>query len=145
MPKSSGKPEKWPTPEARKAACQKLVKHLESGLSLTCFPDACWQTIENYTERFPEDFPPDDIASAKRKGLETWERIGLQGTCGKLKGFNAASWIFNMKNRASWRDAVDISNPDGSLKPDGDINYHFYDSLSVEKKRQILDIIEGDD
>jgi len=39
-----------------------------------------------------------------------WEKIGLEGTMGGIKGFNATSWSFNMKNRfpRDWRDKQNI-------------------------------------
>lgn len=41
-----------------------------------------------------------------RCNLHEWEKIGLFGAKGEIEGFNAASWIFNMKNRfrEDWRD-----------------------------------------
>lgn len=36
----------------------------------------------------------------------------------KAKGGDTAAMIFWMKTRARWRETVDISNEDGSLKPE---------------------------
>ncbi len=54
---------------------------------------------------------------AKEKGVEMsrhfWENIGIEAVQGRVPFFNAATWIFNMKNRFSWRDKheIDISLP----------------------------------
>jgi hypothetical protein len=34
-----------------------------------------------------------------RRQMLAWEKIGLEGTMGEIKGFNATSWSFNMKNQ----------------------------------------------
>lgn len=38
-----------------------------------------------------------------------WETKGLSAASGQLPGFNAAIWIFNMKNRFGWRDKQEIT------------------------------------
>ncbi|MEQ8782520.1 MAG: hypothetical protein RIE06_22875 [Roseibium album] len=99
---------KWPTPEARQEACQAFCDHIAEGYSIESFPLADRKTIRYYAEQHPEDFPPEKLEEAARKGLFEWERIGKQGAKGEIAGFNSASWIFNMKNRAGWRDTKDI-------------------------------------
>jgi hypothetical protein len=37
-----------------------------------------------------------------------WEKMGMAGAAGKIKGFNVTAWIFIMKNRFKWRDKWDI-------------------------------------
>lgn len=38
-----------------------------------------------------------------------WAKIGMAGMTGKISGFNAATWIFNMKNRHGWKDKIETS------------------------------------
>lgn len=49
-----------------------------------------------------------EFSDAKKRGealsLRQWEQLGIDGMLGKVKGFNATIWIFNMKNRFRWRD-----------------------------------------
>jgi hypothetical protein len=47
-----------------------------------------------------------------------WERLGRNMATGEISG-NAASWVFNMKNRFKWTDRVEQDNlsSDGSHKP----------------------------
>lgn len=99
---------KWATPEERQAACKAFCEHIAEGYSIESFPLADRKTIRYYAEQHPEDFPPEKLEEAARKGLLEWERIGKQGAKGEISGFNSSSWIFNMKNRAGWRDTKDI-------------------------------------
>ena len=48
-----------------------------------------------------------------------WEKAGIDGMMGEITGFNATTWIFNMKNRHGWRDKVEVDNTssDGSMSP----------------------------
>lgn len=41
-----------------------------------------------------------------------WETEGLKAMQGGTPGFNAAVWIFNMKNRFGWRDKQEITGDD---------------------------------
>lgn len=95
---------KWKTKKERQNACSSVCEHLSQGFSQECFPDADWDTVERYIKDFPEDFPTEKIAAAKRQGQLAWEKIGMDGAQGKISNFNAASYIFNKKNRYGWRD-----------------------------------------
>lgn len=101
-----GQAVKWPTPEQRKAACDSYCAHIEAGYSKDSWPDADFETVERYKRDFPEDFCPEKIARAERTSRLFWEKIGITGTIGKLKGFNAKSWEFNMQNRLGWSSNV---------------------------------------
>ncbi|WP_150524017.1 hypothetical protein [Roseibium sediminis] len=107
-PKGNNYAAKWPTPKERQAACKAFCDHISHGFSIESFPDASRKTIRYYAEQYPEDFPPEKLEEAARRGLLFWEKLGQQGAQGKIDGFNSASWIFNMKNRAGWRDRTDI-------------------------------------
>lgn len=95
---------KWKTPEERKAACDRYCAHLAEGYSSDCFPEADLKTIKSYMERYPEDFPTEKVQEALRQSKYFWEKVGNDGARGQIEGFNAASWVFNMKNRFKWRD-----------------------------------------
>lgn len=121
-PKKSGAQEgnqnalKYNTPAKRQAVFKKLLKHISDGYSKDCFPDCDWDTVEKYAEAFPLDFPPDQIKLAVRAAKRKWEAMGMNGANGKIKGFNAKAWEFNMKNRFDWREKTDniVKNPDGT-------------------------------
>ena len=93
--------------------CKKLVEHLASGLSFDCFvPDednpVCLETLYTWTRKH------DEFLEAKKLGTflcrKFWEQVGRQGAIGKMKGFNAASWVFNMKNRFNWTDRQSVEH-----------------------------------
>ena len=98
-----GSARKWPKKLERQAACAALCDHLENGYSMKTWPEACYETIQRYIKDFPEDFCPDRISRAMRISEHFWEKIGLSGTVGKLRGFNPKSWEFIMQNRFGWR------------------------------------------
>lgn len=50
----------------------------------------------------------DTIKEGEAKSRYYWEKIGMDGMMGKVKGFRPAVWIFIMKNRFGWRDNVNI-------------------------------------
>ena len=105
-----GQAVKWPTPEKRKAACKSYCDHIRAGYSKDSWPDADFETVERYKRDFPEDFCPEMISRAERESRLFWEKIGVSGTVGKIKGFNAKSWEFNMQNRLGWSNKTDNRN-----------------------------------
>lgn len=52
----------------------------------------------------------DTIKVGEAKSLLFWEKTGIDGMMGKIKGFRPAVWIFVMKNRFGWRDVVEIED-----------------------------------
>ena len=95
-----GRPTKY-----RKEYCEMLLEHQAKGLSFASFAGlvkVTHETLNEWAKKYP------DLSAAKKKGnsecLLFWERMGIQGAAGKLKGFNTAAWIFQMKNRFQWRD-----------------------------------------
>lgn len=105
-----GQPLKFGTPEKRRAMWDAFCQHVADGYSIKSFPICDEDTCYSYAKRFPEDCPYEEFEDAKRKALLFWEKLGVAGTTGKLPGFNAATWIFNMKNRAGWTDRVENTN-----------------------------------
>ena len=105
-----GQPLKFGTPEKRRAMWDAFCQHVSDGYSIKSFPLCDEDTCYSYAKRFPEDCPYEEFEDAKRKSLLFWEKIGIAGTTGKLDGFNASSWIFNMKNRAGWVDKLETVN-----------------------------------
>lgn len=100
-------------PTERRALCLEYLQHVEMGLSDKSFPGCDIKTIKYYIEHFPEDFPLDEIERARRVRERNWELLGLAGSSGKVKGFNANSWKFNMQNRFGWRESsmVEVKKP----------------------------------
>lgn len=106
-----GRPSKY-----KKAFCQQLLTHMGEGLSFESFASEIGvhrDTLYEWAKQYP------DFSDAKKRGtdlaLKWWERIGQAGMVGKIKGFNAAVWIFSMKNRFKWSDRLAVD--DESEKP----------------------------
>lgn len=106
----------------KKEYCADLVEHMAQGYSFHSFGGKIKvgaRTLFDWLDRHPE------FQDAKDHGevasLYFWEKTGIAGTHGKIKGFQQASWIFNMKARFAkqgWRDIPEdpdkITNKDRS-------------------------------
>ncbi len=88
--------------------CETVIALMKEGASKAevCLElDCCFQTFIDWQGKHPE------FLEAVKRGLDLskgkWERIGRQAAFGDCDGFNAVSWIFNMKNRFSKADKFD--------------------------------------
>ncbi len=82
-------------------------KHLENGYSKRSFVPCSFETMEKYIKDYSNVLDSKQMLKAKRGNLFFWEDIGIRGTTGAIKGFNAKSWDMNMKNRFGWADKQD--------------------------------------
>jgi hypothetical protein len=85
--------------------CELLIEHMGKGYSFESFAgtiDTHRGTLYRWEAAHPE------FRDAKKAGLDKsllfWERLGVHGASGKVKGFNPSAWIFNLKNKHLWRD-----------------------------------------
>ena len=104
MKKRTGRPSKY-KPEF----CEELMAAGKKGLSIEAFAGQIGVSKECIYE-WTRTRPP--FSDAKKR-FETasqryWEMLGIAGMTGQIKNFNAAVWIFNMKNRFKWRDVGEI-------------------------------------
>lgn len=100
---SVGRPTKY-KPEM----CQEVVKFMAQGYSkeaTAAFLDISVDTFFRW-QKENEEFS-EAIKEGSAKSLLFWEKLGIAGALGKVDGFNASSWIFNMKNRHKWTDRID--------------------------------------
>lgn len=100
-----GRPSKY-----KKEFCERLIKHMEDGLSFEAFAGeigVAIDTVYNWNKKHPEFSEAKKIGTAKSQLF--WEKMGRSGVVGKIPGFNTAAWIFNMKNRFNWRDKREFS------------------------------------
>lgn len=93
--------------------CKDLMEFMMEGLSFEAFAGKVGvhiDTLYEWTYNHPE------FSEAKKRGyalsLEFWEKLGRNATYGRIPGFNAAVWIFTMKNRFGWKDKQEISAAD---------------------------------
>lgn len=102
--------------------CDLVEGEGEDGNTLAAMAVACdvdRSTINDWMEKHPE------FSRAVKRGLLKaqvwWEQKGKEGAMGGIDGFNATSFIFNMKNRFKddWRDKHDFNHEseDGSMTP----------------------------
>jgi len=90
--------------------CGKAREHFKEGYGMPTLGAALGvghTSVYNWRKVHPE------FDKACSEGEETallwWENKGREGMTGKISGFNAAVWIFNMKNKFGWRDKQEIS------------------------------------
>jgi len=101
----------------KKEYCKLLEKHLTDGLSFESFGGVVFvnrDTLYEWCKRHKE------FSDTKSRFINAsrlwWERLGQHGAAGKLPGFNAASWIFNMKNRFGWTDRQEVTHEGSEIK-----------------------------
>ena len=109
-----------PTVYDEKRCCDVVIKCGKKGQTLAEMASALGvdrATVTDWRNKHPA------FSSAVKRGLEEaqawWERKGREATFGAVPGFNATSWIFNMKNRCAddWKDRHDLTSSDGSMTP----------------------------
>lgn len=94
--------------------CEMLVDHMAEGYSFESFAaviDVNRDTLYEWAKVHPV------FSDAKKRGFDqslfVWEKFGIAGLWGsKDSSFNAAVWIFNMKNRHNWKDKVEHTGDD---------------------------------
>ena len=88
--------------------CQQIIEFGKEGMSKAeiCLElDICKQTMLNWCDQHEEFL--DAVNKAMHYSQGWWERNGRKATFNS-EGFNATSFIFNMKNRfkADWNDTT---------------------------------------
>lgn len=88
--------------------CDLLVEHMSKGLSFNAFAGVIkvsQAVLYKWSKKYPE------FQDARNRGdaaaLLHWEKVGRAGMMGKVPNFNAAVYIFSMKNKFDWTDKVD--------------------------------------
>jgi len=92
--------------------CDVVVGVGEDGGTLAEMAEACdvdRSTINDWIDRHP-DFSR-AIKRGQQKAQIWWEKQGKLATFGGIDGFNATSYIFNMKNRFKddWREKQEVT------------------------------------
>jgi hypothetical protein len=89
------------------AYCEAVIDAGSEGKTLAEMAEACdvhRETLKDWVEQYPE------FSDAVKRGLQKaqawWEEKGKVATFGGYEGFNATSYIFQMKNRfkEDWAD-----------------------------------------
>ncbi len=106
--RSVGRPSKYT--DDMPAKVTELFKEGASKAEICLELDICFDTFQDYQVQQPL------FLEAVKKGMQIsqgwWEQKGRQATVGGIEGFNATSFIFNMKNRFKhdWRDKQEVDN-----------------------------------
>jgi hypothetical protein len=87
--------------------CELLEGHMKSGLSFEAFAGVVGVSRDTLYEwkKVHKEFS-DTIKRSVECSLLFWEKMGIAGMTGQIKGFSAAIYCFNMKNRFGWRDVA---------------------------------------
>lgn len=95
--------------------CKMLIDHMSGGLSFDSFAgdaNVCEKTLYNWRDSHADFLQAYKIGKAKCRAF--WEKLGVTGVAGKIKGFKEATYIYNMNNRfkEEWRNSVHHNNND---------------------------------
>ena len=125
----------------KKEYCEAVIEMMKEGASKAevCLNfDCSFQTFLDWQAANP------DFLEAVNRGLNLskgkWEQIGREAAFGNCEGFNATSWIFNMKNRfksedlfkEKWSDRQEIDHS-------GKIGLTDLTDLELQKKLKELE------
>lgn len=112
--KKVGRPTKY-EPEM----CDAVIEYGKQGMSkceMAAELDIAYSNFDRWQNEIPEF--QEAIKDAMKRSQAWWERNGRKATFGDVDGFNATSYIFNMKNRFrdDWHDTVknEHSGPEGA-------------------------------
>ena len=96
--------------------CAQLVAMMEQGKSKASVAAALGVHIDTLYEwgKVHPDFS-EALKLGEQASVAYWEEMGHDGAKGLIEGFNASAWIFNMKNRAHWRDRQDVTSGDEKI------------------------------
>ncbi len=102
---------RWPTPEARKNACERLKNYLRQGRDLKLWDEASYDHIQQLIDAFPEEFNKVEIFDAFRRGVADIEKEGIAAAKGHAKkGFDFGAFRMIMMNKAGWKDRIEMQN-----------------------------------
>lgn len=99
--------------------CDMLIDHMSKGMSYESFAAnlrVARDTLYEWEKRHKEFF--DSKMIGKELMLSYFEKMGINAMTGKIKGFNAATYIFTMKNKCNWREKseTELSTSDDGLR-----------------------------
>lgn len=112
---AGGRPTKY-----KEEYCDLIIEFMKDGSSKTQFcaeVGICYDTLLDWQEANPEF--SEAVKKADTACQAWWERKGTKAVFGEIEGFNATSYIFNMKNRFPQhyadRKELDHVSSDGSM------------------------------
>ena len=106
---TAGRPTKY-----RKEMCEEVISFMAQGFSkaeAAAHLGISEETFHQWKKAKPEF--SESVKEGSRQSSLWWAKIGMAGMTGKIAGFNATTWIFNMKNRHGWKDKQEITGEGG--------------------------------
>lgn len=100
--------ERFQTVAQKKKLLAEYIEHCKQGLSDECFPPCSIDVFDACAALNPDIFDIDALERARRERQLFWEKLGITGTLGKIRGFNAASWKSGMQERFGGDEDVPI-------------------------------------
>lgn len=101
-----GRPTKY-----KKEYCDRLIEHMKLGMSYESFA-AELRVTRDCLYKWEKSHP--DFLYAKKIGKELmlsyFEKMGIHAMSGKIKNFNASTYIFTMKNKCNWSDKIETEH-----------------------------------
>lgn len=96
--------------------CKVVIECGEQGKTLAGMAEACdihRETLNEWMANYSEF--SDAVKRGLQKAQALWEDKGFLATFGGVEGFNATSYIFQMKNRfrEDWREKQEIEHKGG--------------------------------
>jgi len=89
--------------------CREIVQWMARGFSIISFAGKIGvdeRSIYYWVAKYPDFFQ--SIKIGKAKSILFWERVGMLGMMGKIQGFSASTWVFQMKNRWGWSEKLSV-------------------------------------
>jgi len=117
-----GRPTKY-----NSAMCERVIECGSQGMGKCEMAEELgitFTSFETYQQQHPEFL--EAVKEALRKSQAWWERKGREATFGAVDGYNATSYIFQMKNRfkQDWADRqLHGSDPENPLPTGFDMTF----------------------
>lgn len=124
----TGRPSKY-----KKEYCTLLYNHMKAGLSFESFAGTIGVDRDTLYEwrKTRREFS-DAFKKGREASLLFWERLGIHGAAGKIKNFNVAAYIYNMKVRFQLYGQP--TDPDAKAHPLEGALGRALEQLDAEKK-----------
>lgn len=121
--------------------CTLLIEYMSKGLPFEGFAghiSTCKQTLYTWLDKYP------DFLDAKKEGesksYDWWSRLGVKAASGQIPNFSAAAYVFNMKNRFGWRDAIDLNAKTQHTNVNVNVSVEGKVSELLEEFTKLLDV-----
>lgn len=121
--------------------CSMLIEYMSKGLPFEGFAGHI-STSRDTLYRWVDEHP--DFCDAKKEGeaksYDWWSRLAIKAATGGIPGFQTGVYVFNMKNRFGWRDAIDLNAKTHHTNVNLNVNVEGKVNELVTKLSELLDV-----